>query len=91
MGVVVRCLTFLICLFFSFSTFASKENLLSQSPIEKIIKKHRISQSNLSFVIRDLSTNDLEYALHPGASKIPASLTKIIIAGAVLEALRCWP
>ena len=82
---VIRCITFLLCLFFSFSLSAVKESFSFQPRIDKLIKKHRISQSNLSFVVRDLSTDALEYALHPASGKIPASLTKIIIAGAVLE------
>ncbi len=73
----------LMCL--SFSVLASVETSSFQSRIDKLIKKHRISKSNLSFVIKDLSTNDLEYALHPEMSKIPASLTKILIAGTVLD------
>ena len=74
----------LICL--SFSVLASIETSSFQLHIDKLIKKHRISKSHLSLVIKDLSTNGLEYALHPETSKIPASLTKIIIAGAVLDA-----
>ena len=83
---IVHCIIFLICLFFSLSSPAAKEDISFQTHIDKLIKKHRISKSDLSFIIRDLSTDDLEYALHPEASKIPASLTKIIVAGAVLDA-----
>ena len=67
------------------SVLASIETSSFQSRIDKLIKKYRISKSNLSFVIRDLSTDDLEYALYPEVQKIPASLTKILIAGTVLD------
>ena len=81
---IIRCII-IFCLFFPLFVPASKETLSFQARIEKLIKKHRISKSNLSVVIKDLSTTHLEYALHPETSKIPASLTKIIIAGAVLD------
>ena len=57
-----------------------------QKDIDKLIKKHRISKQDLSFVVQDLSTGYFEYALHSEARRIPASLTKIILAGAVLGA-----
>ena len=86
MGIVRYIVIFSVCLFFPLSVLASKEDISFKARIEELIKKHRISKSDLSFIVRDLSTSDLEYALHPEASKIPASLTKIIIAGAVLNA-----
>ena len=53
--------------------------------VNRLIKKHRINRSNFAFVIKNLSTNHLEYELNAESRKIPASLTKILVAGACLD------
>ena len=87
MRVIYFIIIFLTFLSFpAFIILAAVETPSFPSRINKLIKKHHISKSNLSVVIRNLSTNDLEYALHPEIHRIPASLTKILIAGAILDA-----
>lgn len=56
-----------------------------QKQVPALMKKHRIAQSDFGLVIKDLSTGHLDYTLNPDARKIPASLTKILVAGAVLD------
>ncbi len=60
-------------------------NSIFQKNIHRLIKQHRIRSSDLSLVIKDISTGHFNYALHGEIPRIPASLTKILIAGAVLN------
>ena len=82
---------FLIGLFSFSSTWASQpdphpqQSAKLQQNIDKLIKKHRISKQDLSFAVQDLSTGHFEYNLHSKVKRIPASLTKIILAGTVLD------
>lgn len=53
--------------------------------VHRLMKQYRISQSQFAFVVKDLFTGHLDYELNAESRKIPASLTKILVAGATLD------
>lgn len=77
---VMKLLLIVLILFLSFSAVASSQD------IDLLFKKYKLNKNNFSILIQGIDGKKI-YNLHSNKQRMPASLTKIFVASAVLDKL----